>query len=100
MRRVPGEARWVEEPARRKSKSRSAAVPAPRRLRNWAEAQVRGAKYRVANAARLGGTVAVGLLALLIGGLALFGQLDDVVDLAVDKVETRLARGRFCRRYG
>lgn len=81
--------------ASRRRTSRSAAVPAPRRLRNWAEAQVRGARYRVANAARLGGLAAVCMLALMIGGLALFGQLDDVADLALDKVEMRLARAGF-----
>jgi len=76
---------------RRKSNHRSAAVSAPRRLRNWAQAQVRSARYRMANAARLGAMAAAGLFFLVIGGLALFGQLDDVADMVADKVETRLA---------
>ena len=80
---------------RRKSSHRSAAVSAPRRLRNWLEAQVRGARYRVANAARLGAIAAACLLALTIGGLALFGQLDDVGDLAINKAQTRLAQAGF-----
>ena len=80
---------------RRKSSHRSAAVSAPRRLRNWAEAQVRGARYRVANAARLGAIAAACLLALAIGGLALFGQLDDVGDLAISKAQSRLAQMGF-----
>lgn len=41
---------------------------------------MRSARYRAANAARLGASVAAGLLVLFIGGLALFGQLDDVTD--------------------
>jgi cell division protein FtsQ len=77
--------------ARRRTKTRSAAVSAPRRLRNWAEAQVRGARYRVANAARLGAMAAAGLLALLVGGLAMFGQLDDVAMTAARHAESELA---------
>ena len=80
---------------RRKSNHRSAAVSAPRRLRNWAQAQVRSARYRMANAARLGAMAAAGLFFLVVGGLALFGQLDDVADMVVGKVETRLARMGF-----
>lgn len=80
---------------RRKSQSRSAAVSAPRRLRNWAEAQVRGVRYRMANAARLGGLVAAGLLTLVVGGLALFGQLDDVVAEIGEGTGQQLARAGF-----
>jgi len=80
---------------RRKSNHRSAAVSAPRRLRNWAQAQVRSARYRMANAARLGAMAAAGLFFLVVGGLALFGQLDDVADMVAGKVETRLARMGF-----
>ncbi len=80
---------------RRKSPNRSAAVSAPRRLRNWAEAQVRGVRYRMANAARLGGLAAAGLLTLVVGGLALFGQLDDVAAELGEGAGHQLARAGF-----
>lgn len=80
---------------RRKSQSRSAAVSAPRRLRNWAEAQIRGVRYRMANAARLGGLAVAGLLTLAVGGLALFGQLDDVVSEIGEGAGNQLARAGF-----
>jgi cell division protein FtsQ len=83
---------------RRKSNQRSAAVSAPRRLRNWAEAQVRSARYRLANAARLGAIAAAGISALIIGGLALFGQLDDVVDMAAEKTQNQMASLGFAVR--
>jgi cell division protein FtsQ len=83
---------------RRKSSQRSAAVSAPRRLRNWAEAQVRSARYRLANAARLGAIAAAGICALIIGGLGLFGQLDDVVDMATEKTQSQMASLGFAVR--
>tara|TARA_R110002096_G_scaffold10624_3_gene40643 strand:- start:1009 stop:1812 length:804 start_codon:yes stop_codon:yes gene_type:complete len=60
-------------------------------LRNWAEAQLRSARYRAANAARLGASVAAGLLILFIAALALFGQLDDVTDAAGEAAQARMA---------
>ncbi len=83
---------------RRKSNHRSAAVSAPRRLRNWAEAQVRSARYRVANAARMGAMAAAALLLAAIAGLTLFGQLDDVVRLGGEKITVRLADMGFAVR--
>ncbi len=83
---------------RRKSQPRSAAVSAPRRLRNWAEAQVRGVRYRMANAARLGGGLVLGLAAVCVGGLALFGQLDDVTLEVRDMAHHRLAEAGFAVR--
>ena len=83
---------------RRKSKPRSAAVSAPRRFRNWAEAQFRGARYRLANAARLGSLAIAGLAAAVIGGLVLFGQLGNVTGYVRTSVETRLADAGFAVR--
>ncbi|MDF1768247.1 cell division protein FtsQ/DivIB [Maricaulis sp.] len=83
---------------RRKTKPQSAAVSAPRRLRNWAEAQIRGVRYRMANAARFGGLAVAGLSAVTLGGLALFGQLDDVTAWAGDRVEGQLADAGFAVR--
>ncbi len=83
---------------RRKTKPQSAAVSAPRRLRNWAEAQVRGVRYRMANAARFGGLAVAALSAVTLGGLALFGQLDDVAGWAGDRVERQLAASGFAVR--
>lgn len=83
---------------RRKTKPQSAAVSAPRRLRNWAEAQIRGVRYRMANAARFGGLVVAGLAAVTLGGLALFGQLDDVTAWAGDRVERHLTQAGFAVR--
>ncbi len=80
---------------RRRTKPRSAAVSAPRRLRNWATAQVRGARYRVANAARLGGIALAGLAAVSLVVLALFGQLGAVNDYAARTAQTQLARIGF-----
>ena len=87
-----------KKPTRRKSKSRSAGASAPVSLRNWVEAQVRGARYRLANAAKLGGFVAAGLMALVIAALALFGQLGDVVDMAGRETRSRLADAGFAVR--
>jgi cell division protein FtsQ len=83
---------------RRKSNHRSAAVSAPRRLRNWAEAQLRSARYRVANAARMGAMAAAALALAGIAGLTLFGQLDDVLRLGGEKVTIQLAGMGFAVR--
>ena len=80
---------------RRRTRAKSAAVPAPRRLRNWVEAQVRSARYRVANAARLGGIALAGVAAVTVAGLALFGQLDDVRQSLVTHSQIQLARAGF-----
>ncbi len=80
---------------RRRTKTRAAAVSAPRRLSNWVQAQIRSARYRVANAARLGGVTLAVLAGVSVAGLTAFGQLDDVVLLAADNVESRLVRSGF-----
>ena len=80
---------------RTSARRQSAAANTPRRLRNWAEAQLRGARYRAANAARLGASVAAGLLVLFAGILALLGQLDDTMDAAGEVVENRMANLGF-----
>ncbi len=84
-----------KKPTRRRTKTRAAAVSAPRRLSNWVQAQIRSARYRVANAARLGGMALAALVAAMIGGLTAFGQLDDVIDLAAHKVQVQLADAGF-----
>lgn len=84
--------------ARRRTQPRSAAVSAPRRLRNWAEAQIRGARYRMANAARMGTLAVAGLMALAVGGLAAFGQLDDVALELRSVAEDQLAEMGFAVR--
>lgn len=83
---------------RRRTQPRSAAVSAPRRLRNWAEAQIRGARYRMANAARMGTLAVAGLMALAVGGLAAFGQLDDVALELRSVAEDQLAEMGFAVR--
>jgi len=84
-----------KKPVRRRTRAKSAAVPAPRRLRNWVEAQVRSARYRVANAARLGGIALAGVAAVTVAGLALFGQLDDVRQSVVTHSQVQLAKAGF-----
>ncbi len=83
---------------RRTSQPRSAAVSAPRRLRNWAEARIRGVKYRMARTARLGGLAVTGLVAVTVGGLALFGQLDDAALEIRDLAGHRLSGVGFAVR--
>lgn len=66
------------KPTRRKSPGKkTAAASAPRRFRNWVEARLRGARYSAANAARLVATLALAVTALIVGGLFIFGGLDD-----------------------
>ncbi|WP_421787543.1 cell division protein FtsQ/DivIB [Hyphobacterium sp.] len=66
------------KPTRRKSpKKQTAAASAPRRFRNWIEARLRGARYSAANAVRLVGVLAAAVFLLVIGGLFVFGALDD-----------------------
>lgn len=52
---------------------------------------MRSARYRAANAARLGASVAAGLFLLFIGILALFGQLDDVSESVGQSARDRMA---------
>ncbi|WP_417482270.1 cell division protein FtsQ/DivIB [Maricaulis sp.] len=52
----------------------------------------------MANAARMGAMAAAALLLATVAGLALFGQLDDVVRLGGDKVTVRLADMGFAVR--
>ena len=49
----------------------------------------------MANAARLGGLAVAGLLTFAVGGLALFGQLDDVVSEIGEGAGNQLARAGF-----
>lgn len=70
-------------------------MSAPRRLSNWVQAQIRSARYRVANAARLGGLALAVIAGVMIAGVTAFGQLDDVVELAASHVENRLANAGF-----
>lgn len=66
------------KPTRRKSPGKqTAAASAPRRFRNWVEARLRGARYSAANAARLIAVLAAAVIALVTGGLFIFGGLDD-----------------------
>jgi cell division protein FtsQ len=66
------------KPTRRKSpKKQTAAASAPRRFRNWVEARLRGARYSAANAARLVAVLALAVSGLVVGGLFIFGGLDD-----------------------
>ncbi|MCW5725112.1 MAG: cell division protein FtsQ/DivIB [Maricaulaceae bacterium] len=60
-------------------------------MRNWAEAQIRGARYSAANAARLGAVLAAGLLVIVIGGLALFGRLGDAGAAMAQGAHARMA---------
>lgn len=67
------------KPARRKSpRKQTAAASAPRRFRNWVEARLRGARYSAANAARLVAGLAAVLVVLVLGGVYIFGGLDDL----------------------
>ncbi len=67
------------KPTRRKSpRKQTAAASAPRRFRNWVEARLRGARYSAANAARLVAGLGAALVVLILGGLYIFGALDDV----------------------
>jgi cell division protein FtsQ len=52
----------------------------------------------MANAARLGGLAVAGLVAVTVGGLALFGQLDDVAVELRETAEGQLARAGFAVR--
>jgi len=76
---------------RRRSSRSSAATPVSRRLRNWAQAQIRSARYRAANAARLAGFALAGILGLTFAGLFATGHLDDFADAAGREAQTRLA---------
>ena len=80
---------------RRRTKTRAAAVSAPRRLSNWVQAQIRSARYRVANAARLGGIALAVIVAVAFVALSAFGQLGDVTRLASAQIESRLTRAGF-----
>ncbi|OLF73933.1 hypothetical protein AWH62_07200 [Maricaulis sp. W15] len=52
----------------------------------------------MANAARFGGLAVIALSAATLGGLALFGQLDDVAGWAGDRVERQLTESGFAVR--
>lgn len=70
-------------------------MSAPRRLSNWVQAQIRSARYRVANAARLGGLALAVVTGVSVAGLTTFGQLDDIVELAAANFETHLTYAGF-----
>ena len=80
---------------RRTSNRSSAAARAPRRLRNWAEAQLRSARYRAANAVRLGAAGLAVILVIAIGSLALTGRLSAMGRAAEDMVHARFAQSGF-----
>ncbi|WP_421790885.1 cell division protein FtsQ/DivIB [Hyphobacterium sp.] len=80
------------KPTRRKSPAKqTAAASAPRRFSNWVQARLRGARYSAANAARLVAGLGVALVALIIGGLYIFGALDDAAASAQQMAEHRTA---------
>ncbi|MFS2318370.1 cell division protein FtsQ/DivIB [Maricaulis sp. D1M11] len=80
---------------RRRANRRSAAVSAPRRLRNWADAQLRSARYRLANAARLGALALACILTLSTVLMIATGRAQDVRLALVAEAQTRLADAGF-----
>lgn len=68
-----------------------AAGSAPRRLRNWAEAQVRGARYSALNAARLGAGIAVFAFSGFILFIILTGQLPSITSGLATITQNRMA---------
>lgn len=80
------------KPTRRKSPGKqTAAASAPRRFSNWVQARLRGARYSAANAARLVAGLVFALIALILGGLYIFGALDDAAASARQLAENRSA---------
>jgi cell division protein FtsQ len=92
--------RGAKKDPRTRSKYRdSVSVPVPRKkVSNWASAQLRGARYRAGHALRLGAIAVLVIGGLVIGGLAAFGQLDGVGDMAENVLSERLANAGFTVR--
>lgn len=70
----------------------------PRRMVNWASAQLRTARYRTVNALRLGALAGLLVSALALAGLAITGQLGAVGESAARLAETRLTQAGFVVR--
>jgi len=73
------------------SRKTIAAGSAPRRLRNWAEAQVRGARYSAVNAARLGAGLAIFAFVAFALFIVLTGQLSSITSGIATATQNRLA---------
>lgn len=80
------------------SRKTIAAGSAPRRLRNWAEAQVRGARYRAINAVRLGAGIAVFAFSAFLLFIILTGQLSSITDGIATSAQNRMASLGFAIR--
>jgi cell division protein FtsQ len=92
--------RGAKKDPRARSKYRdSVSVPVPRKkVSNWANAQLRGARYRAGHALRLGAIAVLAIGGIVIGGLAAFGQLDGVGGMAESALSERLANAGFTVR--
>lgn len=98
--RRAGTARKPKTDARVKARQRKpVSVQAPRRkVSNWASAQLRAARYRAGHALRLAVFAVVGLGAILLAGLAAFGQLEGAGERIEAALGQRLAEAGFTVR--
>ena len=69
------------------------------RLTNWLAAQSRAARHRLSYVFKLAGVTMAGMAALVVAGLAAFGQLDDAGDVLVDSAQARLANSGYTVRW-
>lgn len=81
----------------RTRKSPSKTIP-PRRVVNWASAQLRTARYRTVNALRLGALAALLVSAIALAGLAVTGGLSGLGDNMARMAENRLTGAGFVVR--